>query len=87
MFTALGAASRVSRRDQIWPAGQLPADTVRVWGYPRYAVRSAAEQTVRAIVRSVDPRYEARFKARREWLVALGFLKGNRLAHLRSRSS
>jgi len=66
---------------------QLPADTVRVWGYPRYAVRSAAEQTVRAIVRSVDPRREARFKARREWLVALGFLKGNRLAHVRNRSS
>jgi hypothetical protein len=38
-------------------------------------------------VRSVDPRPEARFKARHEWLVALGFLKGNRLAHLRSRSS
>ena len=66
---------------------RLPADTVRVWGYPRYAVRSAAEQTVWAIVRSVDPRREARFKARREWLVALGFLKGNRLAHVRSQSS
>ena len=23
---------------------RLPADTVRVWGYPRYAVRSAAER-------------------------------------------
>jgi hypothetical protein len=38
-------------------------------------------------VRSVDPRPEARFRTRHEWLVALGFLKGNRLAHLRSRSS
>jgi glycosyltransferase involved in cell wall biosynthesis len=66
---------------------RLPADIVRVWGYPRYAVRSAAEKTLWAIVRSVDPRPEARFKARHEWLVALGFLKGNRLAHLRSRSS
>jgi hypothetical protein len=65
----------------------LPADTVRVCGYPRYAIRVAAEKTVRAIVRSVDPRLEARFKARHELLVALGFLKGNRLAHLRSRSS
>ena len=49
---------------------------MRVCGYPRYAIRVAAEKTVRAIVRSVDPRLEARFKARHELLVALGFLKG-----------
>ena len=66
---------------------QLPDDTARVWGYPRYGIRRAAEQTVLAILRSVNLRHEARFKAQREWLMALGFLKGSRLTHLRSRSS
>ena len=87
VFTALGAAPRVSQRGQIWAPGQSARrHGARVRLSP-LCDPSRCRETVRAIVRSVDPRLEARFKARHELLVALGFLKGNRLAHLRSRSS
>jgi glycosyltransferase involved in cell wall biosynthesis len=54
-----------------------------LFGYPRWALRKAAENGGRVLVRSLRPHRSARFAAVRDFLFSIGYLKGSRLTQAR----
>jgi glycosyltransferase involved in cell wall biosynthesis len=54
-------------------------EAVHVLGFPRWALRRAAERSLRALLCSLHPSDKVRADALRECLLSLGYLKGSRL--------
>jgi hypothetical protein len=66
----------ISRGLQDRAAGQ----SARLFGYPRWAVRRAATDGLRAIASCARPRSKTNLAAMKQFLVSVGYLKGSRLA-------